>query len=102
MAMMRSLGNVASREPRTSLVNLGLFLDESGSQGKLAGARQPGHFVADRQLKGAFHPFAAWPGLLHSALHLGLRLAGLLRLVSNLVILCLMLILIAGVLISVG
>jgi hypothetical protein len=40
-----------------------------------------------RRLKGAFHSFARRPGFLHCALHLGLRLARLLGLVSNFVIL---------------
>ena len=44
------------------------------------------HLRSDRQL-GAFHPFARWPGSLHRAPHLGLRLPRLLHLVSNLVIL---------------
>ena len=42
---------------------------------------------AMRQLKDAFHPLARWPGFLHRAPHLGLRLARLLGLVSNLMIL---------------
>jgi hypothetical protein len=37
--------------------------------------------------KRAFHLFAAWPGLPHCSLHLGLGLSHLLRLIANLIIL---------------
>jgi len=48
--------------------------------------QQPGPFRA-RSLQRAFHPFAAWPRLLHCALHLGFRLSRFIRLVADLVIL---------------
>jgi hypothetical protein len=79
------------REPTGSLaLNAPRQVARLGRDAKALGAAYSGAFLhlrSDRQLKGAFHPFARWPGSLHRAPHLGLRLPRFLRLVSNLVIL---------------
>jgi hypothetical protein len=65
----------------------GLVRTSWGAALRPRGIRQIPRSLSASVSEGAFHLFAAWAGLLHCALHLGLRLPCLLSLVSNLVIL---------------